>query len=306
MDSIIAPIYGRLNTSTALTATTTVSARIKNLDDANVTSFKMRYYVGGALVIEDQVSATITPGNTYTHNFSLPYNFSPAGNYILKVEVENTTGADPISANNSIIDTVHQLNNDPIALPFIDNLESATSYQYYKNRFGVAGIDRYDFTNTDPLGRLSTFISSGMAYSGSKSLIMDYNGWNGGSRQQQFCLWHLYLNGVNAAVKDLRLDFQFKSHGDSVVNANNKIWIRGDDTKPWIEAFTLSSNGNIPGVFKRSQSIELSDLLVAASQNFSSSFQVRFGQFGIVRIMTIAVFRVTILMISEFMKLSMI
>jgi hypothetical protein len=93
MDSIIAPVYGRLNTSTALTATTTVSARIKNLDDANVTSFKMRYYVGGALVIED-LSATITPGNTYTHNFSLPYNFSPAGNYILKVEVENTTGAD--------------------------------------------------------------------------------------------------------------------------------------------------------------------------------------------------------------------
>jgi hypothetical protein len=82
----------------------------------------------------------------------------------------------------------------------------------------------------------------------------------------------------------MRLDFQFKSHGDSVVNALNKIWIRGDDTKPWIEAFTLSSNGNVPGVFKRTPSIELSDLLVAASQNFSSSFQVRFGQFGIVHI----------------------
>ena len=53
MDSIIAPVYGRLNTSTALTATTTVSARIKNLDDNDVTSFKMRYYVGGTLVIED-------------------------------------------------------------------------------------------------------------------------------------------------------------------------------------------------------------------------------------------------------------
>ena len=61
----------------------------------------------------------------------------------------------------------------------------------------------------------------------------------------------IILNGVNAATKDMRLDFQFKSHGDSVVNANNKIWISGDDTKPWIEAFTLSSNGNIPGVFKR-------------------------------------------------------
>ncbi len=114
LDSIIAPVYGRLNTSTALTATTTVSARIKNLDDANVTSFKMRYYVGGTLVIEDVVSATVTPGSAYTHNFSVPYNFSAAGNYIVKAEVENTTGADPVAVNNSITDTVRQLNNDPL------------------------------------------------------------------------------------------------------------------------------------------------------------------------------------------------
>ena len=284
MDSIVAPVYGRLNTSTSLTATTTVSARIKNLNDNDVTNFKMRYYVGGTLVVEDLVSTTVAPGNTYSHNFSLPYNFSAAGNYILKVEVENTTGVDPVIVNNSITDTIRQLNNDPITLPFIDNLESATSYQYYKNRFGVTGIDRYDFTNTDPFGRLSTFLNSGMAYSGSKSLIMDFNGWNGGVGSNNFVYGTYNLNGVNAAVRDMRLDFQFKSHGDSVINAINKIWIRGDDTKPWVEAFTLSSNGNIPGVFKRSQSIELSDLLMVVSQNFSSSFQVRFGQFGIVRI----------------------
>ena len=284
MDSIVAPVYGRLNTSTALTTTTIVSARIKNLDDANITSFKMRYYVGGTLVIEDLVSATITPGNTFTHNFSVPYDFSTAGNYILKVEVENTTGSDPVSINNSITDTVRQLNNDPIPLPFTDNLETAIAHQYYKNRFGVSGVDRYDFTNTDPLGRLSTFLNSGMAYSGSKSLIMDFNGWNGGVGSNNFIYGTYNLNGINAAIKDMRLDFQFKSHGDSVVNANNKIWIRGDDSKPWVEALTLSSIGNVSGVFKRSPSIELSDLLMAATQNFSSSFQVRFGQFGIVRI----------------------
>ena len=71
-------------------------------------------------------------GNTYTHNFSVPYNFSTAGNYILKVEVENTTGIDPVSANNSITDTISQLNNDPITLPFIDNLESATHVNIIK------------------------------------------------------------------------------------------------------------------------------------------------------------------------------
>ncbi len=170
------------------------------------------------------------------------------------------------------------------SLPFTDNLETATARHYYKNRFGVEGIDRYDFTNTDPLGRLSTFLNSGMAYSGNRSLIMDYNGWNDGIGSNNFVYGTYNLTGINAAVKDMRLDFQFKSHGDSVVNAINKIWIRGDDTKPWLEAFTLSSNGNEPGIFKRTPSIEMSDLLIAASQNFSSSFQVRFGQFGIVRI----------------------
>ena len=284
LDSITAPIYGRLNTSTALSTTTTVSARIKNLDDANLTSFKMRYYIGGSLIVEDNVSATITPGSTYTHNFSLPYNFSTAGNYPLKVEVENTTGIDPVSANNSITDTIRQLRNDPLILPFTDNLELAPSRQYYRNLFGVEGADRYDFSNTDPLGRLSTFINSGMAYSGSRSLIMDFNGWNGGPGSNNFVYGTYNLGGINAAVRDLRLDFQFKSHGDSVVNPNNKIWIRGDDSKPWVEAFTLSSNGNTPGVFKRTPSIELSDILVAASQNFSSSFQVRFGQSGNLRI----------------------
>ncbi|HET9745290.1 MAG TPA: S8 family serine peptidase [Chitinophagaceae bacterium] len=283
LDSIIAPVYGRLNTSTALTTTTTVSARIKNLDDANVTSFKMRYYVGGILVAEDNVSATITPGSSYTHDFSAPYDFSVAGNYVLKVEVENTTAADPVAINNSITDTVRQLNNAPITLPFMDNLETTTSRQYYRKRFGVEGNDRYDFANSMSLGRLTTY-SSNMAYSGAKSFMLDLDGWNGATGNTNFIYGTYNLNGVDAAVRDIRLDFQFKSHGDSVPNENNKIWIRGNDADPWVEAFTLSSNNNVPGVFKRTPSIEMSDLLVGASQNFSSGFQVRFGQHGLVRI----------------------
>lgn len=283
IDSIIAPVYGRLNTSAALSTTTTVSARIKNLDDANVTNFKMRYYVGGSLIVEDNVSATVTPGNTYTHDFSMSYNFSATGNYILKVEVENTTAVDPVTLNNSITDTIRQLNNAPITLPFIDNLEAATPRRYYRNRFGIEGNDRYDFTNSMSFGRLSTY-SSNMAYSGTKSFMLDLDGYNGATGNNNFIYGTYNLTGINAAIRDIRLDFQFKSHGDSVPSDNNKIWIRGNDTGPWVEAFTLSSNGNVPGVFKRTPSIEMSDLLVAASQNFSSSFQVRFGQHGRVRI----------------------
>ena len=284
LDSIIAPVYGRLNTSTALTAATTVSARIKNLDDANVTSFKMRYYVGAIQIVEDIISTTLTPGTTYTHNFSLPYDFSTPGNYILKVEVENTTGVDPVNANNAITDTVRQLSNAPITLPFTDDLEAATSRQYYKNRFGVEGIDRYDFTNTANLGRLSTHLTSGMAYSGNKSLMLDLDGWVGAAGSDNFIYGTYNLSGKNAAMNDIRFDCEFKAHGGNITHPDNKIWIRGSDADTWIEAYAIDTSGNLPGVFKKIPSIEVSDLLNANGQNYSSSFQVRFGQWGFVRI----------------------
>jgi len=282
MDSVIAPLSGRLLTSTALTNNTSVIARIKNLDDADIANFKLRYYIGGSQVVEDIVGP-ITAGSTFTHTFSVPYNFSVAGNYILKVEVENTSGVDPVPGNNFIIDTIRQLSNAPITLPFIDDLETAVSRKYYKATFGVQGIERYDYTNTYFPGRLSTFLSSGMAYSGTKSLLTDLDRYLA-SGNTNFIYGTYNLSGVDAIARDIRLDFQLKMHGDSVANANNKVWIRGSDSETWIDAFTLSANGNIRGVFKRTPSLEVGKLLQSHGQNFSSSFQVRWGQFGYTRI----------------------
>jgi len=129
LDSIIAPLSGRLLTSTALTATTQVRARIKNLDDANVTSFKMRYSLnGGGSWVEETVSVTVAPGATYTHSFATTANFLAVGNYELRVEVINLTGVDPVSSNNLVIRLIKQLNNLPVNLTsvFLDNLETAS------------------------------------------------------------------------------------------------------------------------------------------------------------------------------------
>ena len=40
-----------------------------------------------------------------------------------------------------------------------------------------------------------------MAYSGSKSLIMDFDGWNGGVGSNNFVYGTYNLNGVDAVVK---------------------------------------------------------------------------------------------------------
>lgn len=284
LDSITAPVYGRIATSTALTAATVVSVRIKNLDDANVTSFTMKYSVNGVLVATEPVMATIAPGATYTYNFSATSDLSSAGSYAITAEVINTTGADPVTSNNTRTDTVRQLANPLVTLPFLDDLETATARKYYKNFYGVEGITRYDYTKTYSLGRLSTFIMTGMAYSGNRSLMLDLDGWNNATGNTNFIYGTYNLNGTDANIKDIRLDFQFNMHGDSVSHPNNRVWIRGNDTSPWLEAYVLSRNENEPGVFKKSASIEINDILLAGGQNFSSSFQVRFGQFGLQRI----------------------
>ncbi|MEI9913286.1 MAG: hypothetical protein WDO71_28760 [Bacteroidota bacterium] len=80
---------------------------------------------------------------------------------------------------------------------------------------------------------------------------------------------------------DIRLDFVYKNHGQGPDNAN-KVWIRGDDTKPWIEVYDLYANQLDFGLYKKSTSIELSDILTANTQDFSTSFQVRFGQQGFI------------------------
>ena len=66
----------------------------------------------------------------------------------------------------------------------------------------------------------------------------------------------------------------------SVANAANNVWVRGSDTSSWVAAYDLFANQNDPGTYKKVSSIELSDLLVSAGQNFKSSFQIRWGQFG--------------------------
>src|SRR5439155_6539657 len=83
-----------------------------------------------------------------------------------------------------------------------------------------------------------------------------------------------------ASSNDIRLDFRYKNHGQFSHAANN-VWIRGDDTKPWISVYDLVANqADNDGTYKLSSSIELSDLLAANTQDFSTSFQVKWGQWG--------------------------
>ncbi len=128
IDAILAPSSGRKFTSTELSATTTISARIKNLDDVAINKYAVKYSVNGGAWVTDSVLTPIAGGATDTNNFSTTYDFSTIGTYTLQVVVVNAAATDPVNTNDTLSVVIKQLDNPVIDLSstFLDDIETAT------------------------------------------------------------------------------------------------------------------------------------------------------------------------------------
>jgi hypothetical protein len=275
--AVSGPVNGRMNTSSALSSTTILSVQVKNLDDVAITGFDMKYRVNGGSWIVEPVSATINAGATYNYNFSTRINMASAASYVINVVVKNQ-GSDPITSNDTLTVTVKQLANDIVSLPFSDDLETLTSTSYKFDQTGLEGGDHFDFLRNTPYARLRPFVNSGFAFSGTHAITLDMDRSSGGTNTN-------YLTGTynfstsNASSNDVRLGFSYRGHGQ-VSNSANKVWIRGNDGAAWVEVFDLDDNQGDAGSGVVVKGVEVARLLNAAGQNFSSSFQVRWGQYG--------------------------
>ncbi len=280
MEALVSPTSsGRLNTSVVLPATQTISARIRNLDDVAYTgSVTFSYQVNAAAPVVENINLTsLAAGATYLHVFAVPADLSAAGTYTIRVSVDRP--GDPVAANNTVTHRVRQLMNAPLVLApgWLDNFDALPRQELVQAQMGLEGSDRYDFSFLNTQGRLQTFINSGMSFSGERALTMDMRVPTAGGNTN-YLIGTYNLSNYNT-TDEIRLDFRFKQHGQ-LNNANNRVWIRGNDAAPWIQAYDLFANQAALGVYQRASGIELSDLLAANGQTFSSSFQIRWGQWG--------------------------
>ena len=280
MDALVSPaVSGRENTSFVLPANQIISVRIKNLDDVAYTGPAVLSYQvnSGAIVAENLNLTNLASGGTFVYSFTTPANLSAVGTYSIRVQV--LRAGDPVSANNELTSTVRQLSNAPLLLSpaWVDNFEALPKQEIIQSQMGLIGSDRYDFSFLNSQGRLRTYVNSGMSFSGERALTMDVRFPVGGGNTN-------YLIGTynlsNYTLSDeVRLDFRYKHH-DQLSNANNRVWIRGNDAAPWILAYDLFANQAPLGAYRAATGIEVSDLLAANGQQFSSSFQIRWGQWG--------------------------
>ncbi|GAA4434291.1 hypothetical protein GCM10023091_08980 [Ravibacter arvi] len=277
---------GRLFTGTALTAATPVSIGVKNLDNTAIaaTPATIAYRINqGSWVTENITVPALGVGSETTIAFAVPANLSAPGTY--QFEVTLTAAGDQISSNNRIITSVSQFTNpkvqlavSPSAAEYLENFAATPIQSFQYRQTGLPGIDRYDFLSTRPGGRIRTFVNTGIARSDNRALTLDAESFPH-EETTNYLTGTYNLIDYQANNHEIRLDFWYLQHHQTT-GTGNKVWVRGTDTAPWIEIFDLMANQGEPGEYKRSNSLELNDLLKANGQDFSSSTQIRWGQTG--------------------------
>ncbi|TAD82316.1 MAG: T9SS C-terminal target domain-containing protein [Bacteroidetes bacterium] len=281
LDSIVSPLSGRLFTASALSATQDLVVRIRNLDDVAINSFDLQYRVNGSPITTISIAIPIAAGGTYTH--TIPgLNLSSVGAYNIEAIVKNTATADAVASNDTFRTTVLQLPNAPLTLtttPLVENFDASAVTTLSRNTIGIDNLTAWDYFNFDRFGRARTFVNTGVALSGNRAITLDVSKAPPNLTTPGNLLVGTFNLSPHTVANDVRFDFSFVRHGSlQGVHALNKVWVRGTDANPWIEVYDLGVNHGVPGQWKASPSLEVSDALQAAGQNFSTSTQLRFGQ----------------------------
>lgn len=281
VDSLVAPLTGRANTSTQ-PGTGPINIHVRNLDNAASTgNWDISYQVNGGPVTTESSSAIIGASTFTTFTSVSTIDFSTPGTYILKIWVDHA--GDTQKANDTLVRIIKHLQNDPITLSptFTEGFETAAAATYSSRTLGFEGLDRADFNANNANGRARTFINNGIARTGNRAATLDQIRYSASSTTDSLTTT-FNLSSYNS-THQLWLDFFYRNHGQDFPAANNRVWIRGSDLGAWIPVFDLPTNDPTHfGVYRASTPVNITEALANAvpAQTVSSSFQVKFGQQG--------------------------
>ena len=166
----------------------------------------------------------------------------------------------------------------PTVLPFVEDFE-------WGYGITIAGANGSLYCTTSHLWDFETSTAQGRVYAGTDGqepcggtggLSLDATV-NGASPDPvNYAILTLDMSSYVANPNDIALSVELIDNGDEP-DPNDRIWIRGSDTDTWIEILDWSgfNNNSCSGV---NVNFNVTSSLAGASQSFSSTFQVRFGQ----------------------------
>ncbi|MFA7381395.1 MAG: S8 family serine peptidase [Bacteroidia bacterium] len=275
VSKVLSPKSGRLNSSTKLSSNTNISVEIKNYGTTSIGNFPVHFQVNGGAIITEVFSGSIASNSTASFTFSSTVNLSAIGNYSIK-SWTSVTG-DTVSLNNGCTSNVRHLDNYVIVLPYSQSFEGATDTIVNETCIGMAGLVEFDYINNNALCRMRTTGPRNLIRTGQKAVFLDKSQSTTSSHTNNL-IATLNLSTYTTA-NNIKFSFSFLHTGEEK-NDNDSVWIRGNDLSAWIPIYDLWGNRAAAGTYKNVTGIDISKALANAGQNYSSSFQIRFGQQG--------------------------
>ena len=276
-DKIVAPVSGRMFTSSQLGTSTTMKIRVRNLYTAVCDSYKLSWQINGG-PWQSLNGITPLPVND-TAIISVPgLNFSAIGSYTIKVAIHNLRISDPNLINDTTQVTILNIPNDTInlATPFNEGFETLPAFGVQHDSVGLSPNGHWDFFTATDSGRMRSFVNDNITISGNRSVSLDaYQRLFNGSKNSFTGTFN--LSNYDTATTELRVDFDYLLHGNPKSATGNLVTARLNDTSPWDTLFTYNLTA-YPGHVATVNSLSLTDLARHFGKNFSSSTQVSFGQ----------------------------
>lgn len=162
-----------------------------------------------------------------------------------------------------------------ITLPYLEDFEATTGETYLVDTAPLVGAPDFAFqTSAQTLGRLRMSAGPGFAQSGTGAATLDRQT-AGAAEVFNELILTLDMSNYAVATDTVDLSFGLMGHGDEA-GANDRVWVRGSAADPWVEVVNLNQVDQL-GVYV-TVTVDVTAALVSASQDFSATFGVRFGQ----------------------------
>ncbi len=275
IEKVLSPTTGRRFTSTANKSTDTLNLLVRNLYNADCDSYRVDYQINGGAWVHITDHPLIKKNNVQFVYFP-PVDLSQPGTYNITVSITNLAIPDPQHDNDTLRFAVTNIANDTMTLPFADGFESMGKLIVSHDSLCIAPNGHWDFLTNDSAGRVRSFVSDEITISGNRSISLDENQ-NVRSGSKNMLVGTFNLGAYDTATSEIRMDFDYVLHGFPQTATGNLVSVRSNDMIPWSPLFYYDLNA-YPGFLNHARSISLTDAARFESTNFSSSYQLAFGQ----------------------------
>lgn len=275
--SINAHNSGRKYTSTELSSNESFDIAIKNLDDNAIGSYKLSYQINGGTWQTQTYTNSIAPLQKVWTSIS-GLNLAIIGNYKIRFAVQNLQANDPVKSNDTVNIYLKQIDNAAIDLVqgFNDEFETTNLLMIEKDTMGFTTNQQWDYQTNTALGRIRNYVSKDVLIAGNKSLSMDMS--QNGVDNQNIVTGTFNLAAYDTTNAEVRMELDYKFHGQPKFQDGNEIWIRGNDIQSWIPLLQFDTTAANIGITQHTGSVSLTHFLRQNQQQFSTSTQIKIGQ----------------------------